>query len=123
MEWMASDAERREQEDEVQELADRIAASQQAVDGMRLSSLANHHLYIYSTEMQRRKEEGILKEFEEEAEEKRKEMQERALERRTIEAVAEIRDEERRVEEKRKETKEFSEHGVVRWRRKQGDKS
>ena len=117
MEWMASDAERREQEEEVRSLEERIQASQQSVDGMRLSSLASHHMYIYTLEMRRRKEEGILDEFEEVVEEKRKEMQERALEKRTIEAVAEIRDEERRVEEKRKETKELSEHGVMRWRR------
>lgn len=121
MEWMASDAERREQAREVEDLENRIENSQATVDGMRLSSLANHHMYIYSLEMRRRKEEGILEEFEKEAEEKRKEMQERALERRTIEAVAEIREEERRVEEKRKETKDLSEHGVVRWRRKQDE--
>ena len=89
MEWMASDAERREQEKQVHTLIDRMEASQQAVDGMRLSSLASHHMYVYSMEMRRRKEQGILGEFEEEVDEKRKEMQERAVERRTIGAVAE----------------------------------
>ena len=121
MEWMASDAERRGQEEQVEELKRRIESSQEEVDGLRLSSLASHHMYIYSMEMRRRKEEGILEEFEKEAEERRKEMQEKALERRTIEAVAEIRDEERRVEENRKETNQLSEHGVVRWRRKQDE--
>ena len=119
MEWMASDAERRNQEEQVEELKERIEASQNEVDGLRLSSLASHHMYIYSMEMRRRKEEGILEDFEKEADEKRKEMQDRALERRTIDAVAEIREEERRVEDNRKETNELSEHGVVRWRRKQ----
>jgi flagellar biosynthesis chaperone FliJ len=118
MEWMASDAERREQSEYVEVLEDRISQSQQTVDGLRLSSLASHHLYVYSLEMRRRKEEGILEEIVEEADKKRKVMQERALERRTIDAVAERRAEERRVEEKRKETKELSEHGVMRWQTK-----
>ena len=122
MEWMASDAERREQEREVQSLIERMESSQQSVDGMRLSSLASHHMYVYNLEMRRRKEQGILGEFEEDVDEKQKEMQERALERRTIEAVAELRDEERQMEERRKETKELSEHGVVRWRRNSEDK-
>lgn len=121
MEWMASDAERREQEREVESLVERIETSQRNVDGLRLSSLANHHLYVHSLEMRRRKEKEILGEFEEEADEKRTEMQERALERRTIEAVAEVRDEEKKVEARREETKELSEHGVVRWRRKKDE--
>lgn len=119
MEWMASDAERREQEEHVDDLKARISASQNDVDGLRLASLASHHMYIYSMEMRKRKEEGILEEFEKEADEKRKEMQEKALERRTIDSVAEVRDEERRVEARRKETHQLSEHGVVRWKRNQ----
>jgi flagellar export protein FliJ len=117
MEWMASDADRRAQEQEVHDLEERIVTSQQTVDGMRLSSLVNHHRYIYSLEMRRRKEEDILKEIEQEVEAKRTEMQERALERRIIDAVAEVREEERRVEDKRKETRQLGEHGVLRWRR------
>ena len=121
MDWMASDAERRAQEEHVEDLRARITSSQDEVDGLRLSSLASHHMYVYSMEMRRRKEEGILEEFEKEADEKRKEMQEKALERRTIDAVAEIREEERRVEERRKETNQLSEHGVVRWKRNQSE--
>ena len=70
MEWMASDAERREQEREVQSLIERMESSQQSVDGMRLSSLASHHMYVYNLEMRRRKEQGILGEFEEDVDEK-----------------------------------------------------
>jgi len=117
MEWMASDAERREQESHVQQLVDRMEKSRAAVDGMRLSSLEHHHHFVHAMEMRRRKEQEILDDVVEGVEEKRQEMQERALERRTIEAVAELREEERMVESRREETKLLSEHGVLRWRR------
>jgi len=115
MDWMAADNDRREQEEVLDKLDERV---RRAHFHTNQSGVAQKRVYdAFLVEMDRRKKrEGeILKGFESDVEEKMDEMREKAMERQIIDAVAEHRQEEQRIEDRRREGKVLSDHTTVRW--------
>ena len=117
MEWMSADADRREQSETVEDLERRLNDSRERMVGSDVLSMVSYYQYASRLEHRRRKEQSILDELAEVAEEKMDEVREKSLERQIMETIAEHRQEERRMEEKRTENNVLSDHGSIRWLR------